>query len=134
MGATSIDRPTIDVTEAAARLGISTEAVRKRLQRGRTAGFKASNGQWRVYADAVPSPADLAPRRAAGDGGLQRRIADLEEEVRRQRLEMARLHGLLEALARQLEGADLDARIDRKLKPAMTTLLHLVTMMKSRGR
>lgn len=134
MRATSIDRPTIDVSEAAARLGISTEAVRKRLQRGRTAGFKASNGQWRVYADAIPARSDRAQRRAGKDAGLEQRIAGLEEEVGRQRLEMARLHALLEALAHQLEGADLDARIDRKLKPAMTTLLHLVTMMKSRGR
>jgi hypothetical protein len=41
----------VDLTTAAARLGLSVETLRKRLQRGTIAGFKAPNGTWRVVLD-----------------------------------------------------------------------------------
>lgn len=133
MSGTSLDRPTIDVAEAAARLGISTEAVRKRLHRGRVAGFKASNGQWRVYAEAVPPPGYIpAGKPDSVPEGLEDRLASLEDELRRQRVEMARLHTVVEEITQELQAVDVDARIEGKLKPAMSMLLQLVTVLKSR--
>ena len=43
----------LDIADAAARLGLSTETVRKRLQRGKIKGFKAADGAWRVV---LPEP------------------------------------------------------------------------------
>lgn len=46
----------LDIAEAAARLGVSTETVRKRLQRGKIKGFKAPDGSWRVVLPSQDSP------------------------------------------------------------------------------
>jgi hypothetical protein len=43
----------LDIADAAARLGLSTETVRKRLQRGKLKGFKGDDGAWRVV---LPEP------------------------------------------------------------------------------
>jgi hypothetical protein len=40
-----------DLTTAAARLGLTAETIRKRLQRGKLKGFKAADGTWRVSLD-----------------------------------------------------------------------------------
>jgi hypothetical protein len=50
----------IDLTTAAGVLGLSVETLRKRLQRGRIAGFKAADGTWRVVLDKVDSSLDNA--------------------------------------------------------------------------
>ncbi len=39
---------TVGVREAAAAMGLSVEAMRKRLARGSIPGFKDANGEWRV--------------------------------------------------------------------------------------
>jgi hypothetical protein len=41
----------VDLTTAAGRLGLSVATLRKRLQRGTIAGFKATDGSWRVVLD-----------------------------------------------------------------------------------
>ena len=46
-------RTTTDISTAAQLLGLSVEALRKRLQRGRMEGFKAADGSWRVVLDAI---------------------------------------------------------------------------------
>jgi hypothetical protein len=54
-----------DLGTAAARLGLTVETVRKRLQRGRIKGFKAPDGTWRVTLDKVDNKQD-SPGQAAG--------------------------------------------------------------------
>ncbi len=41
----------IPIAEASARLGLSAEAVRKRLQRGTLHGYKDADGGWFVLLD-----------------------------------------------------------------------------------
>jgi hypothetical protein len=48
----------VDLTTAAGILGLSAATLRKRLQRGRIAGFKAPDGSWRVVLDKVDSRQD----------------------------------------------------------------------------
>ena len=43
----------VSVAEAAARLGVTTDTVRRRLHRGTLAGDKTEEGQWRVW---LPEP------------------------------------------------------------------------------
>lgn len=46
----------LDIADAAARLGLSTETVRKRLQRGKLQGYKTADGSWRVVLPTPDSP------------------------------------------------------------------------------
>ena len=48
----------VDLTTAAGILGLSVATLRKRLQRGTVAGFKAADGTWRVVLDKVDTPQD----------------------------------------------------------------------------
>ncbi|MEW6475249.1 MAG: MobF family relaxase [Actinomycetota bacterium] len=66
----------IDVAAAAARLGISADAVRRRLQRGTLAGEKTARGHWRIPAAAVdahlsgaPEPSSPGPLPVPGPDG-----------------------------------------------------------------
>jgi len=85
-------RPTVTVSEAAAVLGISPDAVRGRLQRGTLAGEKVK-GTWHI---SLPTPSEPTGDQQAIDGpppGHQRDalVAHLEGEVTylRERLEEA---------------------------------------------
>ena len=49
----------VDLTTAAGVLGLSVATLRKRLQRGTIAGFKAADGSWRVVLDRVDSPGQM---------------------------------------------------------------------------
>jgi hypothetical protein len=48
-----------DLTTAASILGVTVATLRKRLQRGTIAGFKAADGNWRVVLDKVDSPGQM---------------------------------------------------------------------------
>ena len=85
-------RPTVTVSEAAAALGISPDAVRGRLQRGTLEGEKVK-GTWHIF---LPAPSEPTGDQQAVDGpstGHQRDalVAHLEGEVTylRERLEEA---------------------------------------------
>ncbi len=59
----TVDQPSTDrltVAEAAARLGISSDAVRSRLNRGTLEGRKEANG-WAVYLPAEPTVDQPSP-------------------------------------------------------------------------
>ena len=75
----------LDVAHAAARLGITTEAVRKRIRRGRLRAYKL-DGVWRVVLDnAVPPVGDNGHAGAHTndqDGGHAGLVTHLEAEVR----------------------------------------------------
>ena len=57
---------TVEIGEAAKVLGISTEAVRKRIKRGSLKAQKNGGGQWLVILDEARFAA--APRDTGGDG------------------------------------------------------------------
>lgn len=48
----------LDILAAAARLGLSPETVRKRLQRGKLQGFKTPDGLWRVVLPSLDNVQD----------------------------------------------------------------------------
>ncbi len=104
-------RPTVTVSEAAAALGISPDAVRGRLQRGTLEGEKVK-GTWHIF---LPIPSEPTVDQQAIDGpstGHQRDalVAHLEGEVTylRERLEEAdRQRGYLQQqLERERQRAD----------------------------
>jgi len=92
------------ITEAAARLGISKEAMRSRVQRRRVQARKSDDGQWCVIlpddADASPCPTAAAPSPMANATGAigydapqepaDMRLVEMREEVRflRERLQV----------------------------------------------
>ena len=60
-GRPNADPTALTVAEAAARLGISTEAVRMRLKRRTLPGARGEDGTWRVYLPADPPPPNGDP-------------------------------------------------------------------------
>ena len=117
----------VDLTTAAGRLGISIATLRKRLQRGTIAGFKAPDGSWRVVLDTVDnrldSPGPTAgqsqdkpgPDHAALVAALRDQIDTLrddnqflrsqlrarDDEIQRRDEEIRRVHVLLQQLQQQ---------------------------------
>jgi hypothetical protein len=55
----------VTVAEAAARLGVTPDAVRRRLHRGTLAGDKTEEGQWRVWLPEPPPEDDSGDREEA---------------------------------------------------------------------
>ena len=94
----------VDLNTAAGRLGISIATLRKRLQRGTIAGFKAPDGSWRVVLDTVDNRLDSPGQNAGQDhAALQNMIDTLRDEnqfLRRQLQarddDIRRLHVLLQ--------------------------------------
>jgi hypothetical protein len=78
----------VDLVIAAGILGLTAETVRKRLNRGKLAGFKAADGTWRVVlntADSRPDdpgqPAGQRQDKAGQDhAALQNMIDTLRDE------------------------------------------------------
>lgn len=52
-----VSRTGLPIGEAAKRLGMNPDTLRKRLQRGQENGYKANDGRWRVY---VPADQDTS--------------------------------------------------------------------------
>jgi len=141
----SDNRTALPIAEAAERMGLSVETLRKRLQRGRVEGFKAADGTWRIVVDntgpsgneAVESIGDeVAATREAVEHlrqdliTLARAVEKLADQVITVRSQSARAESLLEAVANKL--AMLTAR-DRPqpvtkedLKPLLSGVLDLL--------
>jgi hypothetical protein len=103
----------VDLATAAARLGLSVATLRKRLQRGTIAGFKAADGSWRVVLDTVDKGLD-SPGQTAGpnqSGLVEVLLADIQflqaelrardDEIQRRDEEIRRVHVLLQQLQQQ---------------------------------
>jgi len=100
------DQQRYTITEAAKRLGISREALRLRIRRGRVLASK-SGGQWYVYlpVDTPVSEADTAPDTSTvtDQGAI---VANLRDELDYARAEITRLWSALEVRDRELERKD----------------------------
>ncbi len=96
------DRAGVSVAEAAAALGISSEAVRKRLARGTLPGHRVGR-TWRVHLDSVE---EMAGQRTQADTRGQQDatplVTALREEVEWLRAEVVRKDQLLAALAQRV--------------------------------
>lgn len=96
------DRAGVSVAEAAAALGITPEAVRKRLARGTLPGHRVGR-TWRVHLDSVD---DAGGHRTQADARGQQDatalVTALREEVEWLRAEVVRKDQLLAALAQRV--------------------------------
>lgn len=96
-------RTTTDISTAAQVLGLSIEALRKRLQRGRMEGFKAADGSWRVVLDGIDEP--VSGLAAAGAHGPD--SAMLLREIRQLELQIQTLAGEVRSLEEAVRDAGL---------------------------
>ena len=72
----------LDIGTAAARLGVSTDTVRKRLQRGKIKGFKTTDGAWRVVLSVQDTTGQMSsPSPEARTDGSDALVATLRDEV-----------------------------------------------------
>lgn len=74
------------VAEAAARMGLSRAALRKRLQRGTVGGYKREDGEWMVHLPAELLTSGVAvlasePMPAAAERAYEQTIATLQAEI-----------------------------------------------------
>lgn len=111
MDSTAPSRSILPIADAAERLGVSVETLRKRLQRGRLEGFKAQDGTWRVVVESdtrVSEDDDADAIHGAIDDlrGDVRTLASAVEKLADQliaiRSQSARSESLLEAIANKL--------------------------------
>jgi len=90
------DRTTTGITDAAQRLGLTTDAIRKRLARGTLEGFKGPDG-WRVFLDVQPDSDKL---QTGLDQKLievlQAQVQEQQEQLRERGQEIQQLHILLQ--------------------------------------
>jgi len=86
---------TVPIAEAAARLGVTIDAVRKRIQRGKMVGHKTDNG-WVVVWTEPDSRPDIVPTVVQDDSGV---VDALRDSLARQQEE-------IEFLRRQVEESD----------------------------
>jgi len=103
----------LDIADAAARLGLSTETVRKRLQRGKIKGFKAADGSWRVVLPPLDNPgqkpgqkSNPSPDNRPGGSGalvaaLRDEVAFLRSQLQVRDEEIRRAHILLQQTQQQ---------------------------------
>ncbi len=85
----------VPIAEAAARLGITIDAVRKRIQRGKMAGHKTDNGWVVVWTETDTRP-DIVPTVVPDDRGV---VDVLRNQLDRQQEE-------IEFLRRQVEESE----------------------------
>ena len=72
---------TIDVLEAARRLGITPDAVRARLRRGTLEGYRDNSGNWRIVSDDTTT--DTTPEAPRHDADTTRHDSVSPELARR---------------------------------------------------
>ena len=92
------------VAEAAEVLGISPEAVRKRIARGTLEAEKQDGETWTVYLDDVPT--DRTPDRTEDESHFWELVNEQKQEIERLRKELerekARVDMLIERIPPQL--------------------------------
>ena len=103
----SVER--LSVAEAAAALGVTRDAIHKRIRRGSVEYEKGEDGRFYVYVDTSTSGLDESADKSKDKSkvevlerlieGQQERIAFLEREMRRRGDETERLHQIVAGLA-----------------------------------
>jgi excisionase family DNA binding protein len=94
---TAQDRVTIQ--EAATRLGVKEDAIRKRIQRGTLRHEKTEEGRVFVWVDATQDTAQDTTEDAYQDTGRDELIGELRDQVRFLREELARKDAILLRMA-----------------------------------
>jgi excisionase family DNA binding protein len=90
---TAQDRVTIQ--EAARRLGVKEDAIRKRIQRGTLPHEKTDEGRVFVWVEATHDTTQDATEDAYQDAGRDQLLAELRDQVRFLREELARKDAIL---------------------------------------
>lgn len=107
------------VAEAAEVLGISPEAVRKRIARGTLEAKKLDGETWTVYLDDVPT--DRTPDRTEDESHFWELINEQKQEIERLRKELerekARVDMLIERIPPQLPAPEQDSGQDKVRHP-----------------
>lgn len=80
LGAGMAELEYLTIAEAAERLGVAPDTVRRRLKRGELAGEKEQTAQGYVWRVALPK-ASREPQEPAGDAGAGVALAQLRERV-----------------------------------------------------
>lgn len=99
----------LDISDAAARLGLSTETVRKRLQRGKLKGYKTADGSWRVVLPGPDSPGQQPGQESTPSpdnssalvDALRDEVAFLRSQLQARDDEIRRAHILLQQAQQQ---------------------------------
>ena len=84
----------VTVAEAASRLGVKEQAVRKRIARGTLPHDKADDGRVYVYVDAEPED-EVQGNTTRGDAYLDALVESLQDQNRFLREELARKDAIL---------------------------------------
>ena len=101
----------MSVSEAARALGVSTDAIRKRLSRGQLAGVKVK-GQWRVKLDI---PVSVKSGQNVETSGQESPVSDaMQATITKQDGEIAFLRARLEASAATIDELITDLRKERQ--------------------
>jgi hypothetical protein len=113
----SVER--LSVIEAAEALGVTRDAIHKRIRRGTIEYEKGEDGRFYVYVDTSTSRVDQSALESKGESkvevlerlieGQQDRIAFLERELERRGDETVRLHQIVAGLTQA--NAQLAARV-----------------------
>ena len=125
-------------------MGVSPEAVRKRIKRGTLDSDKGEDGRRYVYLDADPdarSPGDGRHTQAEGEGSLVEEMRDqvlyLREQVRREQDAHAEARRIIAALTQRIPQLEAPASPEPPIEPespAPTPTLPLPTETKRRRR
>jgi excisionase family DNA binding protein len=71
----------LSIKEAAEQLGLTQEAIRKRLQRNKIKGFKLKDGTWRIILDNGFNTSRTSTGRVPGQRGQEEIISLLKDEI-----------------------------------------------------
>ena len=131
----------MDIATGARILGVSVEALRKRLQRGRVDGYKSADGTWRVVLD-IPGQPVQASGSVNDTPDVGQDLAVLHTAVGALRQDLTAIADALHELAIQVRdlrsdmarpaspddlGDSIAAAVETALRPALTTLLQVLS-------
>jgi hypothetical protein len=121
---------TVEMAEAARVLGISTEAVRKRIKRGSLKAQKNGDGQWLVIMDetkfataaqvdaaSASSTMEMVRTPAAIEEALRDEVDVLRDEVTFMRTEISRLETIIVALSQNAKLLNAPQQVPQPVSP-----------------